>query len=760
MPPSDHDQDTIPLPIGRLLPAQRVVSEETTPSTRPTTRPPSAATSLPADPAQRTGAVAASRQARPPATAQYLAGVSPEADLGRGRSHLTGLVLFVTTATTYLAGGLWLGFVHDSVMSDALSRTANAYYTVFSRDPHLAAVGFVWNPLPSFAQIPLLPFARLWPELAFRGVAASVQSALFMAGTVVCFRRICLELGAGRRTALMLTVLFAIHPEIAYYGMNGMSEGSFLFFLLIAASSLTRWVRTGGSNALAGAGLALGVCYLTRYETVAAGMVAAAFVGLVAYLRATGPAPVRRAAALGDMTVLTLPFLFSFAVWAITSSLIIGSPFAQFTSANGNTAQTRLSAGGISSVIDQPGGPLGYLLDQSRLLEPFGLLIVAAALAVCWRRRDGRLLACFAVLGGAYGFSIAALLAGQTFGWLRFSITVVPAVLLAAATLLAQQPYPHPAALLPATRRLPTQLRHGRAHVRNRLAHSRLAHSRLARSPLTRTLLARTRQTCNRLTHSRLAARSLRLGARLRRSLSQVLPSRFTRAGRHRGSTPLQAPDGAPVHGALPHGASALPASGVPTQAIEVDGWFVRHRRKAVAGGAGLSRRHGHRTVPVLIVLALLTAEVTTARGLLNPRLAREESYFLTQVLDPDRANPEQRLVVHRYTQDRSLARWLDDQRLPDGSVLLDAADGYEVVLSSRRPDQFAITPDRDFAERLGDPKGHEVRYLVTRLVSASSAADAVADAHPRLESDPAYRLARVESNPGDLPAWRVYAVR
>jgi hypothetical protein len=28
--------------------------------------------------------------------------------------------------------------------SDALSRTANAYYVLYSRDPHLAAIGFIW----------------------------------------------------------------------------------------------------------------------------------------------------------------------------------------------------------------------------------------------------------------------------------------------------------------------------------------------------------------------------------------------------------------------------------------------------------------------------------------------------------------------------------------------------------------------------------------------------------------------------------------
>jgi hypothetical protein len=565
--------------------------------------------------------------------------------------------LFAVTAAAYVTGGLWLSYAHDSIMSDALSRTANGYYPLFSRDPHLAAVGFVWNPLPSFAQMPLLPLAKIWAPFAQRGVAAIVQSALFMAGAVVQFRNICLQLRARARFAWALTALFALHPEIAYYGMNGMSEASFLFFLLLAARELTRWARDGASNPLAGAGLALGGAYLTRYETVAAGVTTAGFVGLVAYLRADGDRRSRRMMAIADMIVITLPFLFTFAVWAITSSLIIGSPFAQFTSSNGNSAQTKLSSSGISSVVDQPGGPLGYLFDQSRLLEPCGLLIVLAALALCWRRRDVGLLAPMVVLGGAYAFSVAALLTGQTFGWLRFSITVVPLVLLAAATVVAREPA----------------------------------------APLT-------------------AADTSRL-----RRLAAVAGALANRAGVRRARTVAAA-------------------------------WRTE--------GQGRLRRCVRLALPALILIMLAAAEPVAARGLLNPRLAREESYFLTEVFAPDRASPEQREVAHRYVQDRGLARWLDAQRLPRGSVLLDAADGYEVVLSSRRPVQFAITPDRDFRELLGDPKDHGIRYLVTRNATSLTPADAVADAYPDLQTNPAFRLVRVQPDPGDLPAWHVYAVR
>ncbi|MCW2549445.1 MAG: hypothetical protein JWN96_3905 [Mycobacterium sp.] len=567
----------------------------------------------------------------------------------------SGLWLFLAVAVVYLLGGLWLSLGQDSLMSDALSRTANGYYPLFSRDPHLAAIGFVWNPLPSLAQIPVLPLTYFWQGFANRGVIAIAQSACFMAGAVYQLRGAVRELGAGSRTAWVLTALFALHPEIAYYGMNGMSEASFLFFLIFAARCLIRWARTDKPGALAGAGLALGAAYLTRYEAVAAGMTATAFVGVVSYYRTRGSAAVRRSAAVANSVVVALPIIVSFCVWAITSLVIIGSPFAQFTSADGNSAQTKLSASGIGSVLHQPGGPLGYMFDQSRLLEPFGVLLIAAAIVVCVRRRDAGFAAGVAVLGGAYAFSVLALLAGQTFGWLRFSITLVPITFFAAAVLLS----PSPA-------------------------------GRLA------------------------GAGSGRLNALLLR-LQAANPVRLRMHVQVRVETNHRA------------------------AARDIDG-----RRLLLF---------------TLVPLCLAAAIPVTASGLLNPRLAREESYFLTGIFAPDRATVEQREALHRYDQDRSLAAWLDAQHLRNGAVLLDAASGFDVVLSARYSHQFAITTDRDFGLLLGDPKAHHVRYLVTRAAGAGQG-DAVSLAFPHIDRNPAFRLVHVFANAGDLPTWHVYAVR
>ena len=64
---------------------------------------------------------------------------------------------------------------------DTISRMANGFYVIHSRDPHLGAIGFVWNPLSSLADLPLLSLNSLWPSLASHDVAGTTMSALAMA---------------------------------------------------------------------------------------------------------------------------------------------------------------------------------------------------------------------------------------------------------------------------------------------------------------------------------------------------------------------------------------------------------------------------------------------------------------------------------------------------------------------------------------------------------------------------------------------------
>src|SRR3954469_15365368 len=66
-------------------------------------------------------------------------------------------VVFWMSAAVYLTAAVYFVLIRHSIFGDALSRVANAQYVLSSRDPHLASIGFVWNPLPSLVLVPFVP---------------------------------------------------------------------------------------------------------------------------------------------------------------------------------------------------------------------------------------------------------------------------------------------------------------------------------------------------------------------------------------------------------------------------------------------------------------------------------------------------------------------------------------------------------------------------------------------------------------------------
>jgi 4-amino-4-deoxy-L-arabinose transferase-like glycosyltransferase len=347
-------------------------------------------------------------------------------------------VLFSVVYAGYLFLGGLIVFKAGSIPIDTWARVGNAYYALYSRDPHLGAIGFVLPPVPTLAILPLLPFKAFFPALATSAFAASITSAAFMAGAVVLLRRILNDLAVAPRLTWLLVALFALHPMIAYYGANGLTEAPFVFCLLWATSSFLRWLDRGGLADLVRLAMGLAIGYLTRYEFIAAAPLAIAAVALVSYLRAEGSRSNRRVTAAADAVIAGLPFAMAFVGWAFVSWLLVGSPFSQFTSIYGNSSQVRLLH---DTLIEQTGqgttAALGYVGAQVLGLAPLLPVIGFAALIAGFFRLDQRVLAPVAIIGGPVAFSVVAFLAGSTVGFLRYEIAVIPLLLVLAGTLVA-----------------------------------------------------------------------------------------------------------------------------------------------------------------------------------------------------------------------------------------------------------------------------------------------------------------------------------
>jgi len=308
---------------------------------------------------------------------------------------------------------------------------ANGFYILYSRDRHLAAVGFVWTPLQSLADMVFLLGNHLWPALSHNNMAGSLVSALAMAGAVYQIRSALREWGVTRLPSLVLTAFFALNPMILFYAGNGMSEGLFLFTLAAATRYLLRWMHRGDLRSLAYAAVALAFCYLTRNEAAGGALAGAVAVGVISYWRADGRRPLRVRTAMADFAIFGAPAFVAAAGWAITSYVITGHFFEQFSSIYGNSEQELFLHHKTFH------GRMLFEIHAIGALGPLLPVVLVVSIIVALRRRDPRILAPLAVLGGALGFDLLAYLDNSIENFFRYFIVAVPLEVLLVGSLVA-----------------------------------------------------------------------------------------------------------------------------------------------------------------------------------------------------------------------------------------------------------------------------------------------------------------------------------
>ena len=614
----------------------------------------------------------------------------------RARPWVASLALFGVAYFGYLAVGALIVFGSGSVPVDTWARVGNASYALYSRDPHLGAIGFVLPPVPTIAIMPILPFKAIWPALVTSAFAGPITSAAFMAGGVVLVRRILRDLAVSTWLVWVLVALFALHPMIVYYGANGLTEAAFVFCLLWATSSLMRWLDRGALADLVRLGMALAVGYLTRYEFIAAAPFAIGLVAVVSYVRTAGTTSERRMTAAADAVIVGLPFVLAFAGWAFVSWLLVGSPFSQFTSVYGNSSQVRLLH---DTLIVQTGqgtaAAFGYVARQVLGLAPMLPVIAILALVRSGLRLDQRVLAPVVIIGGPVVFSVVAFLAGSTVGFLRYEIATIPLLVVLAGFLLARgmpvERFTVGTSGMTAVERIRGQRR--RAAVR--LAAVRKTASTFA-SPAVERIRAR-------LDEARPAA--VRIAAHV--STSRVGERIGTRLEQGRRSAVRVSP--------------RIPAGAV---------------------------------VGVLVALGIVLSLPTGLATMRHPLLAREEADALRSILGNDPPTMDPSYVLATHTKTSRVAAAIDSLDLAPGTVLMDTATGNPVVLQSAHPDWFVITPDRDFERILADPVTFGVRYVVVN----NSALDAVNSAFPGLYANGAGMATLVRTyDDVDSGGWRLY---
>jgi hypothetical protein len=353
-----------------------------------------------------------------------------------------GVVLFIGLAGLYFAVGYLLVIRYDLLDGDAASRVANAGYVLMSRDPHLSAMGFVWNPLPSAVEIPILLFERWWPELRTRGLAGVIQSALFMAGAALIVRGIALDRGVGSGWRRVTVAAFALQPMIIVYGASGMSEAAFILCVLWCARYLMRWSDGREPLDLALAGLALGVGYTARYEVVPAAIGATVVVAVLAGRRAA--AGTRRSTVVASVSILLLPITLAAGIWALTGWVINHELFAIVTSQYGNENQV---AGALRRGDVVRDSPTALMVISARLLgmQPFVVIAAAGGLAYAALARKPAALVPVSTFGPVLVFAAWGQYSATTFGLFRYFLLAIPLVICVALVLWTPSGSPGPA---------------------------------------------------------------------------------------------------------------------------------------------------------------------------------------------------------------------------------------------------------------------------------------------------------------------------
>lgn len=352
--------------------------------------------------------------------------VSPQRVSAKGAApvsdHRLKVIAFLASAVLYLVVGYWLQVQNGFILGDALSRVSAAQSVLFSRDPHLAAIGFIFTPLTAMVQVPFILLSPVIPAMTVYAYSGTIMSAIFMAGAVVQIMAMGTDRGLPRSYVVIIAALFAANPMIVFYGSNGMSEAPFIFFVSWAVRRLIMWMVDDDVHHLVVAGgIAMGLSYLTRYDAVGCVAAAGFVVGITTYRRATTEPRKRRA--LLDLLMVSLPGFAAFIGWAIASWLITGEAFAQFTSQYGNAAILEQSG----AVAASWSGSVTTSTTCTLLLAPTLVPIAVWAIANRWRRPNWQVLVVpLAIYGAALGFQAFSYATGSTFPFLRFYIIAIP----------------------------------------------------------------------------------------------------------------------------------------------------------------------------------------------------------------------------------------------------------------------------------------------------------------------------------------------
>jgi len=317
-------------------------------------------------------------------------------------------------------------------LTDAMARTRSAWQVFFSYEPKLAYIGFIWAPLPTILQLPLV----LIPWLRYKGLSGNVVTALVGTGAAMVLMLLLRRVQMPNGLRWLFVLVFMLNPVIAFYSSNGMSEMVLILCVLFVSYFYMRWHETKGNWVyLTGCSIAASFAFLARYDAAFFIVILTLAVALQAFVWYFETPYITESSIL----LFAAPIGYVMFLWILSNWVIMGDPlfFARSTYSNAGQIGYQLTLlpwllpikGNLEAALR------AGLIQTWNLFPPFIVLSIFMAVIVVWKRS----LLWLSLLGVAWSltlFSIMNLYLGQSALFLRYFITCIPMTFVLAAGIL------------------------------------------------------------------------------------------------------------------------------------------------------------------------------------------------------------------------------------------------------------------------------------------------------------------------------------
>lgn len=328
----------------------------------------------------------------------------------------------------------WIGaLVIETYNYDGIARIAQAFSVFFSRDPHLAAIGFVWMPLPVLSDLPLV---WLLQPLGLALWSGPLMSAFYTALALAALYDLLGKFELPRAWRVVWIIGLGAHPLIVHNGAMGLSEAPLLACLFWALREFIVWDREGKHSGILLAGIWSALAVFCRYEAMAWVAVTSVAVFWRWWL---DPSRRQSRALQANLLAYLMPPFYALGGWVLANWFVVGNPI-YFLVGPGSTATTPDTAQAVG-----PSHPFAYAQDSvlgsavllwRQITDLAPLLALATPLLVIlvlWKKAWGDL--SYLALGWSIlGFTFFTAWRGLLPPFTRYFFWVVPAgVIIAAA---------------------------------------------------------------------------------------------------------------------------------------------------------------------------------------------------------------------------------------------------------------------------------------------------------------------------------------